>query len=427
MVKEEVVSCRVRQIQRRASAPEQLDAGATRFRAMNLRSKMPSSKRIQVDTETTKKVSLKNPRDVVSGVELSSQFMSCANMNHEVRRGNNSFPHPVTPYHGAASKRKEPRSRRRQGSPCEVPPVIYARVPSAECPLITRDDIRPLTGVDASISTVSSSNSSSLDVSDEENAMSENVLKEKTATPFRDSKQQSAACPIESTSSQLNPNADEFVPSTNGLMPSTRRNTIAIENRRTSLKPRRTGGQRILRCFTRFPSPRVHVPASIDSIPDLIGSSHRFPMMSRSQPKITALSTALKIFVVDLLSEDECNWILHHTEQHVVNSVPTGTETWRKLFTHTQFDLPCCEVLPLRPMTNELLIQIRKIIGDLFKARRGASRLAPRSWKEPHLLRYQKVAGKPEHTGMIMHFDGGHMTWQLMLSDHETEYTGKLS
>jgi hypothetical protein len=149
--------------------------------------------------------------------------------------------------------------------------------------------------------------------------------------------------------------------------------------------------------------------------------------MTRSPPNVTVLSAELKIFVVDLLSEEECNWILQHTERHVESSALTGTETWRKLFTHTQFDLPCCEVLPLRPMTNQLLIQIRQLIGHLFKARRAASRLGPRSWKEPHLLRYQKIPGKPEHTGMIMHFDGGHITWQLMLSDHETEYTGKSS
>lgn len=438
MVKEGVVSRRVRQIHKHSSGTEPLDfgnvhapkPGTTHLRAMSIRPDLSLSNRIPVDKETIEKVPLHNPKDMGSFVELSRQSVQAANMNHECPRTNNASR--VTAYPRSTSNCNEPGSKSSQGFACEVPRVIYARVPRVECPVGTPEDIGPLTAatfdIEASISTFSSSwtTSPGSDVGDNQNAMRENAVKKMSTSQFRDSKQQSATHPVKCPSSQLNPNADEFVPSKGLTMPSSRRGTLANVFGRTSLKPNnRTGGQRILRCIANFPSPRVNIRASINSVPDIVGSNHRFPFMTGLTPNITVLSAELKIFVVDLLSEQECDWILHHTEQHVENSVHLGTETWRKLFTHTQFDLPCCEVLPLRPMTNQLLIHIRQIIGHLFKARRAASRLAPRSWKEPHLLRYQKVPGKPEHTGMIMHFDGGHMTWQLMLSDHETEYTGK--
>lgn len=438
MVKEDVVSCRVRQIHRHSSATQKRDFGnghaskpvTSRLRAMNIRTNLSLSNRIHVDTETTEKEQVNNPRNVPS-VEQSRQFMPAANMNHEIPRRNSASPHPVTRIHRPTSKCKEAGPRRRQASPCDVPRVIYARLPNAERPLNRPEDMRPRTpsrfDFEASISTFSSSRSTSSGSTgkDEDNTKGKNALKEMSASPLRNTREHGVTHLVESTSSQLNPNADEFVPCTEVTMPSSRRSTLASVFGRTSLKPNRTGGQRILRCLPNFPSPRVQVPTSTKSVADIVGPNHRFPFMTRLTPNITVLSAELKIFVVDLLSEEECNWILHHAEQHVENSVLTGTETWRKLFTHTQFDLPCCEVLPLRPMTNQLLIQIRQIIGNLFKARRAASRLSPRSWKEPHLLRYQKIPGKPEHTGMIMHFDGGHMTWQLMLSDHEKEYTGK--
>lgn len=69
------------------------------------------------------------------------------------------------------------------------------------------------------------------------------------------------------------------------------------------------------------------------------------------------------------------------------------------------------------------ILQVVAIIGEIFRDSAAAKSLKPRSWKEPHLLRYQKVAGKPDHTGVEMHFDGSHFTWQLMLSD-EDDYEG---
>ena len=74
-------------------------------------------------------------------------------------------------------------------------------------------------------------------------------------------------------------------------------------------------------------------------------------------------------------------------------------------------------------MTNHLLVQIRRLVAQTWQAR-GASQLRPRSWKEPHLLHYSH---ENQHTGMIMHYDGGHLTWQLMLSEHGEDYEGEWS
>lgn len=65
-------------------------------------------------------------------------------------------------------------------------------------------------------------------------------------------------------------------------------------------------------------------------------------------------------------------------------------------------------------------MQITKVIADVFGR---TVTLKPRSWKEPHLLLYQRVEGKPIHTGVDMHYDGCDMTFQIMLSDIN-DYTG---
>ena len=158
---------------------------------------------------------------------------------------------------------------------------------------------------------------------------------------------------------------------------------------------------------------------------------HPLPHISRSArstpPNVTVVSEEFKIFVIDLLSAEHCDWVLQCVEQHTASAAASGRETWRKIYTHTCLDLPCCEVLPLRPLTNNLMMQVRQIVGRTWKARRAASGLVPRSWKEPHLLRYQKTAGRPEndHTGMIMHHDGGDLSWQLMLSQQKIDYNGE--
>lgn len=52
--------------------------------------------------------------------------------------------------------------------------------------------------------------------------------------------------------------------------------------------------------------------------------------------------------------------------------------------------------------TDNILYDVKKIVGVVFGMRREAMRLRPRSWKEPHLLLYQALDGKPHHTGIEM-------------------------
>ena len=148
-------------------------------------------------------------------------------------------------------------------------------------------------------------------------------------------------------------------------------------------------------------------------------SDQRFPQAITTATKITIVSEEHKIFVVDLLPAETCDWILQETTNHVAHCVKECRVSYRKLYTHTLHDLPCSEVVALRPLTNQLLHDIRKLVGHLCTNPQGAATLVPRSWKEPHLLRYGR-----EHTGMCMHYDGGALTWQMMLSSHGTDYNG---
>ena len=147
---------------------------------------------------------------------------------------------------------------------------------------------------------------------------------------------------------------------------------------------------------------------------------------SISEPKITIIDSKLKIIVIDLVSEEECDLILHFTEAHVQNAEAAGRKPWSQLYEYTRFDLPCCEILALRGITTWLLNQIRIIVGRIFRAPWAASRLIPRSWKEPHLLRYQNTEQIQTQSGSKMHFDGSDLTWQLMLNDYGQDYEGKL-
>jgi hypothetical protein len=58
-------------------------------------------------------------------------------------------------------------------------------------------------------------------------------------------------------------------------------------------------------------------------------------------------------------------------------------------------DLPCSEVASLPLITNRILADIVAIVGEVYGLPEAAQQLQPRSWKEPHLLLYQKVQNKP--------------------------------
>jgi predicted 2-oxoglutarate/Fe(II)-dependent dioxygenase YbiX len=114
------------------------------------------------------------------------------------------------------------------------------------------------------------------------------------------------------------------------------------------------------------------------------------------------------------------------TDEHVRQVAASGNRqpTWRTLYTYTKQDLPCNEVKDLTErVTNQIMTDIKAIIGEIYENPCEAAKLRPRSWKEPHLLLYQKLDGVPPHTGVEMHYDGCDITWNCMLSK-STEYQG---
>jgi hypothetical protein len=234
-------------------------------------------------------------------------------------------------------------------------------------------------------------------------------------------------------SRKLNPNAPIYVPGQEEKLRSSPRRTLARAFCRPS--PPKTGdaletsGRDVQRHVTRIQNPRTPLSPAPRSTFPAVHQLARLSRHARTAPKVTVVSEEFKVFVIDLLPEEDCDWVLQSTEQHVADAAIMRRETWRKIYTHTCLDLPCCEVLTLRPLTNHVLMQIRQIVGKTWKARRAASCLVPRSWKEPHLLRYQKIPGQQEHdhTGMIMHYDGGDLSWHLMLSTQGVDYTGESS
>jgi hypothetical protein len=133
-----------------------------------------------------------------------------------------------------------------------------------------------------------------------------------------------------------------------------------------------------------------------------------------------------KIFVVDLVPNEICDSIISSTAAHIRRTEKGQGETWRTLYSYTKMDLPCCEIKSVQRHTDRIMKLVAKIIGDVFGERKAARSLHARSWKEPHLLRYQVVEGQPVHRGVELHHDGSHFTWQLMLSA-ENDYVGTIS
>jgi len=151
--------------------------------------------------------------------------------------------------------------------------------------------------------------------------------------------------------------------------------------------------------------------------------------------KVTMIDEARKIFVIDLLSEKTCTLIRNITEDYIErlekskaarsrNRNGDTTKGWRTLYTYTKMDLPCSEIKGLADnITNRIMSDIVKVVGEVYGKKIEASNLRPRSWKEPHLLKYQKYDGVMPHTGVEMHYDGCDITWQAMLTSQD-EYEG---
>lgn len=100
--------------------------------------------------------------------------------------------------------------------------------------------------------------------------------------------------------------------------------------------------------------------------------------------------------------------VMHHCQAQQLD----GKKTWRTLYTYTKMDLPCCEIQKVTEITQRLIANINQILSLLFKT---PIELHPRSWKEPHFLRYQH-GSEEDHVGVESHYDGSDFTWSLMLS-----------
>jgi hypothetical protein len=199
-----------------------------------------------------------------------------------------------------------------------------------------------------------------------------------------------------------------------------------------------------------------HVPgSSIVSTTWARAPTATYPVFQVHGHRVTLIDSRLKILVVDLVTPEACDEIVRCTDRHVAQvercramvvqhpsltaaaipaidqscpviqaatknvhetlaSLDSVTDaaslsilpqsppsmTWRKLYTYSEFDLPCHEVPGL--MTSEghgfvdqILLQVKLIIGgfESHRYKNLAYNLHPRSRNEPHLLKYHNLPG----------------------------------
>jgi len=157
-------------------------------------------------------------------------------------------------------------------------------------------------------------------------------------------------------------------------------------------------------------------------------TTHAPQVMTVLGKRVTMIDAARKIFVVDLISPETCDQIRMMADNHTREIYKSGasTETWRTLYTYTKMDLPVVEVKDMvKKYTDQILHDVKKIVGEIFggSMKKEAMKLRPRSWKEPHLLLYQRLDNRPDHLGIEMHYDGCDITWSAMMSRSD-EYEG---
>jgi hypothetical protein len=98
-----------------------------------------------------------------------------------------------------------------------------------------------------------------------------------------------------------------------------------------------------------------------------------------------------------MVRNEVCDLIRQYTDVHVkyLASIGRTDLSWRTLYTYTKMDIPCCEVPGVTLIVDEILRKVKGVIGYVFGRPRLASAMIPRSWKEPHLLLYQKLPNLP--------------------------------
>jgi hypothetical protein len=193
-----------------------------------------------------------------------------------------------------------------------------------------------------------------------------------------------------------------------------------------------------------------------------------------------------KVLVIDLVPPAVCRLLRSTITQHCLTQQRNGQVTWRTLYTYTKRDLPCCEIAKVNEIAQQLIDTINGLLSLLFGHHNDDDHhnnnndddhnnknmivLRPRSWKEPHFLRYEhadnysssshqkqnqsdhhksaaRSAGgtgganstapvhpispisppyqqqQQQHVGVESHYDGSDFTWSLMLSRPD-EYCG---
>jgi hypothetical protein len=132
--------------------------------------------------------------------------------------------------------------------------------------------------------------------------------------------------------------------------------------------------------------------------------------------KVTMADEENKVFIIDLVSPETCKLIRRLADDHCARAEASGNPaaSWRTLYTYSKMDLPCCEVKDLTNIANNIMAKVILIVGEIFGNHDGVSKLRPRSWKEPHLLKYQAIDGFPHHTGICEHYDGKRLTTRII-------------
>jgi hypothetical protein len=171
-------------------------------------------------------------------------------------------------------------------------------------------------------------------------------------------------------------------------------------------------------------------------------------MVATLHVQVEIIDWSTKVFVIDLVPAAVCDILRSTISQHCQTQKLTGQITWRTLYTYTKMDLPCCEIAKVQDISQQLIDTINGLLSLLFAAagqhddtNNSDSNgpllpivLRPRSWKEPHFLRYEYrdnddknghtiTHGPPPHVGVESHYDGSDFTWSLMLS-RPNEYDG---
>jgi hypothetical protein len=177
-----------------------------------------------------------------------------------------------------------------------------------------------------------------------------------------------------------------------------------------------------------------------------------FIVVAALHVQVEIIDWATKVFVIDLVPAAVCDLLRSTISQHCQTQKLTGQMTWRTLYTYTKMDLPCCEIAKVQDISQQLIDNINGLLSLLFAAAGGQHEhdtnnndnnnglplpivLRPRSWKEPHFLRYEHRDNDdenghaannglpPPHVGVESHYDGSDFTWSLMLSRPD-EYDG---